>query len=105
MAATLYEQLIKAGDEKTLWTTVAERDPHPGWIKRRDEVIAQEKKIRDEWDMAQKEKDKWLEILNNARFENGKNKAEYASWIKEMTEKGEEIYKKEQMRIKTKKED
>ena len=102
-AADLYDRLIKAGNEKTQWSTLAERDPHPDWIKRKEEAIAIYEATQEEWDTANKEKNKWLEAWDTARFENGQLKASYTAWIKEMEEKAEYLRKKEEIRQQAKK--
>jgi hypothetical protein len=101
----LYERLIKAGDEKTLWTTVAERDPHPGWIKKKEEAVALYEATQKEWDTAHKEKTNSEELWNTARFENSQLKEKFTAWIKEMDAKGEYLCKKEAMREHAKKMD
>lgn len=103
VAADLYDRLIKAGDEKTKWSTIAERDPHPGWIKRKEEAIALYEATQEEWDTAHKEKTKWEEICNTSKYETSQLKEAYDSWNKEMIEKGRYLYKKEEMRQQAKK--
>jgi hypothetical protein len=101
----LYDKLIKSGDEKTLWTTVAERDPHPGWIKRRDEAVATEKEVRDEWNKWELEKNNQLDLWNNLRGEVEQLKCNFAEWNNQMKIKGKELHTKEQVRMQAKKTD
>ena len=101
--AELYEKLIKACDEKTLWTNVVSQNPHPGWIKKKEDAINAEKEIRDEWDTAHKEALKSEEELNFKSTEYSQLKKNYTAWIKEMEDKYEYLNKKEIMRQQTKK--
>jgi hypothetical protein len=48
--AELNERLLKAGDERTMWTTISERDPHPAWKKKKEDAIAKYEEIQGEID-------------------------------------------------------
>ena len=101
----LYDRLIKAGDEKTLWTTTAERDPHPEWLRRKEEAVRTEQLIRNEWDSAHKEKAECEEKLNTLRYENQQLKESYEIWMKNTQEKMRILQTQEEMRKISKKQD
>jgi hypothetical protein len=103
VAAELYDRLIKAGDAKNNIDMYCKSQPAYILREKDKECIALYEATQEEWDTAHKEKTKWLERWDTARFENGQLKVKYTDWKKEMQEKGEYLRKKEEMRQQAKK--